>query len=87
MLRRRAVRARAGHAEAPDLATVFVVAPSSTDEQLAETVAAGTGFGYTSALMGVTGARSSVDALAAGRARTAHGRGAQPNHFKARRRP
>ncbi|USX52838.1 tryptophan synthase subunit alpha [Lentzea sp. HUAS12] len=48
-----------------DLATVFVVAPSSTDEHLAETVAAGTGFVYASALMGVTGARESVDEAAA----------------------
>ncbi|MGW5722567.1 tryptophan synthase subunit alpha [Amycolatopsis sp. NPDC003865] len=53
------------HAAAHDLATVFVVAPSSTDEQLAETAAAGTGFVYASALMGVTGPRSSVDAGAA----------------------
>ncbi|MEV4147210.1 tryptophan synthase subunit alpha [Amycolatopsis sp. NPDC049691] len=47
------------------LATVFVVAPSSTDEQLAETAAAGTGFVYASALLGVTGTRESVDRAAA----------------------
>ncbi|HEX7301913.1 tryptophan synthase subunit alpha [Lentzea sp.] len=47
------------------LATVFVVAPSSTDAQLAETAAAGTGFVYASALMGVTGTRDSVDEAAA----------------------
>ncbi|WP_290054679.1 tryptophan synthase subunit alpha [Amycolatopsis solani] len=47
------------------LATVFVVAPSSTDAQLAETAAAGTGFVYAAALMGVTGTRSTVDASAA----------------------
>ncbi|MET9634732.1 tryptophan synthase subunit alpha [Lentzea sp. NPDC006480] len=52
-------------AEQHDLATVFVVAPSSTDAQLAETAAAGTGFVYASALMGVTGTRDSVDAAAA----------------------
>lgn len=54
-------RAAAEH----DLATVFVVAPSSTDAQLAETAAAGTGFVYASALMGVTGTRDSVDESAA----------------------
>ncbi|MBE1495943.1 tryptophan synthase alpha chain [Amycolatopsis lexingtonensis] len=53
------------HAAAHDLATVFVVAPSSTDSQLAETAAAGTGFVYASALMGVTGTRESVDEAAA----------------------
>lgn len=53
------------HAAAHDLATVFVVAPSSTDAQLAETAAAGTGFVYASALMGVTGTRDSVDEAAA----------------------
>ena len=47
------------------LATVFVVAPSSTDDRLAETAAAGTGFVYAAALMGVTGTRSTVDAGAA----------------------
>ncbi|VVJ17787.1 Tryptophan synthase alpha chain (EC [Amycolatopsis camponoti] len=52
------------HAAAHDLATVFVVAPSSTDAQLRETVAAGTGFVYAAALMGVTGARASVDEAA-----------------------
>jgi tryptophan synthase alpha chain len=53
------------HAEAHGLATVFVVAPSSTDAQLAETAAAGTGFVYAAALMGVTGTRASVDEAAA----------------------
>ncbi|QKV73681.1 tryptophan synthase subunit alpha [Amycolatopsis sp. Hca4] len=53
------------HAEEHDLATVFVVAPSSTDRQLADTAAAGTGFVYASALMGVTGKRTSVDEAAA----------------------
>lgn len=52
-------------AEARGLATVFVVAPSSTDAHLAETVAAGTGFVYAAALMGVTGARAEVDEAAA----------------------
>jgi len=65
-------RAAAEH----DLATVFVVAPSSTDAQLAETAAAGTGFVYASALMGVTGTRDSVDeaaAVLAGRLRAVTG--------------
>ena len=48
-----------------ELATVFVVAPSSTDARLAETAAAGTGFVYASALMGVTGTRAAVDEAAA----------------------
>jgi tryptophan synthase alpha chain len=51
-------------AAAHGLATVFVVAPSSTDAQLAETAAAGTGFVYAAALMGVTGTRASVDEAA-----------------------
>lgn len=43
---------------------VFLVAPSSTDQRLALTVQACRGFVYASAVMGVTGARSSVDAAA-----------------------
>jgi len=42
------------------LATVFVVAPSSTDERLREITAASSGFVYASSLMGVTGIRPSV---------------------------
>jgi tryptophan synthase alpha chain len=48
------------HAASRGLATVFVVAPSSTDERLREITAAGSGFVYASALMGVTGTRASV---------------------------
>ncbi|MFJ4657083.1 tryptophan synthase subunit alpha [Nocardia sp. NPDC088792] len=48
------------HATARGLATVFVVAPSSEDERLHEITAAGSGFVYASALMGVTGSRKSV---------------------------
>lgn len=48
-----------------DLATVFVAAPSTTDERLRELTAAGTGFIYASSLMGVTGVRQSVDTAAA----------------------
>nr|WP_202446987.1 tryptophan synthase subunit alpha [Streptomyces sp. SID5468] len=47
------------------LATVFVVAPSSRDERLAEITAAGSGFVYAASLMGVTGTRASVGAQAA----------------------
>jgi tryptophan synthase alpha chain len=48
------------HAEKHGLATVFVVAPSSKDERLAEITAAGSGFVYAASLMGVTGTRESV---------------------------
>ncbi|MEV5984174.1 tryptophan synthase subunit alpha [Streptomyces sp. NPDC052051] len=48
------------HAEKQGLATVFVVAPSSKDERLAEITAAGSGFVYAASLMGVTGTRESV---------------------------
>jgi tryptophan synthase alpha chain len=46
------------------LATVFVVAPSTTDERLREITAAGSGFIYASSLMGVTGIRDSLNAAA-----------------------
>ncbi|MFE2587044.1 tryptophan synthase subunit alpha [Streptomyces sp. NPDC059378] len=52
------------HAAKHDLATVFVVAPSSKDERLAEIAAAGSGFVYAASLMGVTGTRASVGAQA-----------------------
>ncbi|MBG0563528.1 tryptophan synthase subunit alpha [Actinoplanes aureus] len=42
----------------------FLVAPSSTDERLAMTVANCRGFVYATALMGVTGARTSVSSQA-----------------------
>ncbi|MFJ5528444.1 tryptophan synthase subunit alpha [Streptomyces sp. NPDC093261] len=48
------------HAEKHGLATVFVVAPSSRDERLAEITAVGSGFVYAASLMGVTGTRESV---------------------------
>ncbi|GHH74075.1 tryptophan synthase alpha chain [Streptomyces sulfonofaciens] len=48
------------HAAKHDLATVFVVAPSSRDARLATITAAGTGFVYAASLMGVTGTRESV---------------------------
>jgi tryptophan synthase alpha chain len=46
------------------LATIFVAAPSTTDERLRELTAAGSGFIYASSLMGVTGTRESVDTAA-----------------------
>ncbi|WP_305786387.1 tryptophan synthase subunit alpha [Symbioplanes lichenis] len=42
----------------------FLVSPSSTDERLAMTVASCRGFVYATALMGVTGARTSVSSQA-----------------------
>ncbi|MCP9946207.1 tryptophan synthase subunit alpha [Streptomyces somaliensis] len=54
------------HAAEHDLATVFVVAPSSRDERLATITAAGSGFVYAASLMGVTGTRESVGEQAAG---------------------
>ena len=52
------------HADKHGLATVFVVAPSSKDERLAEITAVGSGFVYAASLMGVTGTRESVGAQA-----------------------
>ncbi|MGN6503816.1 MAG: tryptophan synthase subunit alpha [Pseudolysinimonas sp.] len=43
---------------------VFLAAPSSTPERLAATVAASRGFVYAVSTMGITGARSDVDAAA-----------------------
>ncbi|WP_406197608.1 tryptophan synthase subunit alpha [Kitasatospora sp. NBC_01560] len=51
-------------AEEHGLATVFVVAPSSRDKRLAEVTAAGSGFVYAAAVMGVTGSRAQVGDLA-----------------------
>jgi tryptophan synthase alpha chain len=39
---------------------IFLVAPSSTDERIALTTSAGSGFVYAAAVMGVTGARTQV---------------------------
>ncbi|HEY1705479.1 MAG TPA: tryptophan synthase subunit alpha [Trebonia sp.] len=52
-----------------DLATVFVVAPSTTSARLEEIAAAGSGFVYASSLMGVTGVRETVNAAASSLAR------------------
>jgi tryptophan synthase alpha chain len=46
------------------LATIFVAAPSTTDERLRELVAAGSGFIYAASLMGVTGVRETVSTAA-----------------------
>lgn len=43
---------------------VFLVAPSSTDERIAMTTAASRGFVYATAVMGVTGARTTTSDLA-----------------------
>ncbi|MBB2987791.1 tryptophan synthase subunit alpha [Terracoccus luteus] len=51
-------------ADAHDLDKVFLVAPSSTPERLAKVTAQCRGFVYATAVMGVTGARTSVDAAA-----------------------
>jgi len=46
--------------EAHDLDRIFVVAPSSTPQRLAETAQASRGFVYAASTMGVTGARDAV---------------------------
>lgn len=47
-----------------DLDPIFLVAPSSTPERLARTVAASRGFVYAASTMGVTGARDAVSSSA-----------------------
>lgn len=51
-------------ADAHDLDKIFLVAPSSTDTRIAMTTAASRGFVYATAVMGVTGARSTTSDLA-----------------------
>jgi tryptophan synthase alpha chain len=51
-------------ADAHGLDKVFLVAPSSTDERIVMTVDACRGFVYATAVMGVTGARTSTSELA-----------------------
>lgn len=46
------------------LATVFVAAPSTTDERLRKLTAAGSGFVYAASLLGVTGVREAVSTAA-----------------------
>ncbi|MBU3064172.1 tryptophan synthase subunit alpha [Nocardia sp. NEAU-G5] len=47
-----------------DLDRIFLVAPSSTEERLAMTIEASSGFVYASSTMGVTGARDAVSSAA-----------------------
>lgn len=54
------VAASAAH----DLNRIFLVAPSSTDERLAMTAEASSGFIYATAVMGVTGQREQTSSLA-----------------------
>ena len=58
----------AGHwmtaSEAHDLDRVFLIAPSSTDERVASTMAACRGWVYATSVMGVTGARTSTSSAA-----------------------
>jgi len=51
-------------ADAHDLDKIFLVAPSSTDERIAMTTAHCRGFVYATAVMGVTGARTTTSDLA-----------------------
>ena len=51
--------------DAHALDRIFLVAPSSTDARIASTAAASRGFVYAAAVMGVTGARTSVGDAAA----------------------
>jgi tryptophan synthase alpha chain len=51
-------------ADAHDLDKIFLVAPSSTDARIAMTTAACRGFVYATAVMGVTGARTTTSRLA-----------------------
>ncbi|WP_110205956.1 tryptophan synthase subunit alpha [Nocardioides daejeonensis] len=51
-------------ADAHDLDKIFLVAPSSTDERIAMTTASCRGFVYATAVMGVTGARTTTSDLA-----------------------
>jgi tryptophan synthase alpha chain len=51
-------------AEANDLDRIFVVAPSTSDDRLASTVKASSGFIYAASTMGVTGARTTVSRAA-----------------------
>ena len=51
--------------DAEGLDRIFLVAPSSTDARIVSTAAASRGFVYATAVMGVTGARTSVGTAAA----------------------
>jgi tryptophan synthase alpha chain len=49
---------------AHDLDRIFLLAPSSTEERIAKTVAASSGFVYAASVMGVTGARDVIGGAA-----------------------
>ncbi|MGQ0841377.1 tryptophan synthase subunit alpha [Actinokineospora sp.] len=51
---------------AHDLDRIFLVAPSSSEQRIASTAAASSGFLYATAVMGVTGARDAVGGAAPG---------------------
>ena len=70
-------------ADERDLDKVFLVAPSSTDERIAMTTAACRGFVYATAVMGVTGARTTTSDLAG----PAGGPDARDHRPAGRRRP
>lgn len=53
-----------GASDAHGLDRIFLVAPSSTEERLAMTLEATSGFVYAASTMGVTGAREAVDSVA-----------------------
>ena len=53
-----------GASAAHGLDRVFLVAPSSSEERIASTAAAGSGFLYATSTMGVTGARDTVASVA-----------------------
>lgn len=59
-----------------DLARVFLIAPSSTEQRVQRTVDASSGFIYCVSLMGVTGARSEVSSAAEAVVAAAHSAGA-----------
>jgi tryptophan synthase alpha chain len=52
-------------AETHDLDRIFLLAPSSTEERIASTMAVTSGFVYAASVMGVTGARDAVSSSAA----------------------
>jgi tryptophan synthase alpha chain len=57
---------------------VFLVAPSSTDERIAQVAAASSGFVYAASTMGVTGARTSVGGAAEALVARTHARTSLP---------
>ena len=65
-------------ADARDLDKIFLVAPSSTDERIAMTTAACRGFVYATAVMGVTGARTTTSDLAGPLVAPAHSASREP---------